>query len=75
MLDPLVSKEPAVPAFGTVGQICIETFCLHFYNLQFSDDYHEHLFASSEKWDPRDEDGIDYRYHIIYKGTLNQDEG
>ena len=34
-----------------------------------------HIFILfTEKWDPQ-KDGIDYRYHIVYKGELNQEEG
>ena len=28
----------------------------------------------TEKWDPQ-QDGADYRYHTVYKGELNQEEG
>ncbi|XP_030854258.1 rab3 GTPase-activating protein non-catalytic subunit isoform X1 [Strongylocentrotus purpuratus] len=28
-----------------------------------------------QKWDPEEKDGVDNKYHIIYKGMLNQEEG
>ncbi|XP_038077511.1 rab3 GTPase-activating protein non-catalytic subunit-like isoform X2 [Patiria miniata] len=37
--------------------------------------FEEKVVFLQQKWDPRDEDGIDYRYHVIYKGALNQDDG
>ena len=37
----------------------------------------ENLFLSvlAEKWDPEEKDGVDSKYHIIHKGTFNQEEG
>ncbi|XP_072040294.1 rab3 GTPase-activating protein non-catalytic subunit-like [Amphiura filiformis] len=36
--------------------------------------FEEKAVFLQQKWDPQ-KDGIDYRYHIVYKGELNQDEG
>ncbi|XP_041468264.1 rab3 GTPase-activating protein non-catalytic subunit-like isoform X1 [Lytechinus variegatus] len=28
-----------------------------------------------QKWDPEEKDGVESKYHIVYKGMLNQEEG
>ena len=33
------------------------------------------VFFFTEKWDPEEKDGVDSKYHIIHKGTFNQEEG
>lgn len=35
-----------------------------------------HVFLGlSEKWDPDAKDGTDCKYQIVFKGTLNQEDG